>query len=792
MTTLSKDAGKSLRQLAEERVDKEIHLSQEQLSPEQMNQKLHDLLVHQAELEMQNEELLRTQLELAASQARYFDLYEFAPVGYLSISNKKLILRANISAAAMLGLEKKDLIKRQVSDFIYLEDQDIFYLNTKRVLEKNDLNDWEMRFMSSGGLPIWVHIQAVKEDNANALLLTFSDISNRKQTEIALRLSEERYRNIVESQTEFIDRYTHGGILTYVNPALARFVGVEAEALLGHSFYSFIHEDDRDECVRLIELISVQNPTVEVSGHIVLPDGTSRWVRWSQTGIFDETGSLIEYQAVGKDITEQRLAEIRLQESEKKYRLIFETAGDGISVMDPQGKLLTVNPLACNMLGYSYDELISLSADKIDARPDEMAANALTLMETGYYSGETVFIRKDGTTVPISVDARIIVWEGQPAILSICRDITSRKQIEENLRNSEQTLKSIIDANPEPHFLVERNGTIIMANSSLAKRLGRHVSEVEGYNIAELDPPDLHERRKFMVEEVFMSGKPNFFAELRDGRELENYINPVIHQNGKVAQVTILSIDVTEKNLINRQLVNSQKLENFGIIASGFAHNFNNALTSVLGYIELSLMRVEKSHKAYDLLSCANDSANRAAEMVSQLMFYSKECKTIGNQPLSLVKLAEESAFLSTAGSNVTSRLMLPPSLHSVIGDENLIRIAFQCLCSNAVQAMPKGGTLTISGRNVDASEENMPVPAEGEYVEISFGDQGCGIAAKDRSKIFTPYFTSKAEFGAGLGLATVHSVITRHGGAVTFVSETGKGTSFTLYLPAAADPEEL
>ena len=266
------------------------------------------------------------------------------------------------------------------------------------------------------------------------------DISHQKQTEKDLQQSNRRYRDIVESQTEFVDRYLPGGILTYVNPALARFTGIKAESLLGKSFYQFIHEAERDDCVRLIESISSEFPTVEIEGRIIRSDGTIRWTHWSQTGVFDEQGSLIEYQALGKDITEQKVAENALRESELKYRLLFESAGDSISVMDMQGKLLAVNPQTSKIIGYTNDELLSLTADKIDSRPNEMAANIGKLLENGYYFGETEFVRKDGSTVPISVDARLIVWDGQNAILNICRDITDHKQAQEEQLNLEKQL----------------------------------------------------------------------------------------------------------------------------------------------------------------------------------------------------------------------------------------------------------------------------------------------------------------------------------------------------------------
>ena len=363
-------------------------------------------------------------------------------------------------------------------------------------------------------------------------------------------------------------------------------------------------------------------------------------------------------------------------------------------------------------------------------------------------------------------------------------DITNRKEKEENIKNSEQILRSMIDANPEPHLLIERDGTIVMANRALAQRLGMSLDEIQGHNTAEFGSPDLHKQRMSQAEEVFMSGKPRIFTESHAGLELEIHIHPVFDQGGKVSQLAVLSIDVTEKNQMQRQRVNVQKLDTFGVIARGFAHNFNNALTSIMGNISLSRNKLDESHKAYKFLTSAEIAAKSAGKLSSQLLDFINSDKRIVKQ-LSIAKMVEESVLQATQGAKIASRLKIPTSLLAVYGDESQICKMLNCLCKNAVEAMPGGGTLTVTGRNVTTSREKLPFLTKGEYVELSFEDQGIGISEKDKTKIFTPFFTRKAEIGAGMGLAMVHSIITNHGGAITFVSEVDKGTTFTLYLPA-------
>ncbi|QWV92415.1 response regulator [Geomonas oryzisoli] len=248
-------------------------------------------------------------------------------------------------------------------------------------------------------------------------------------------------------------------------------------------------------------------------------------------------------------------------------------------------------------------------------------------------------------------------------------------------------------------------------------------------------------------------------------------------------RIVDIMIDMTERELLQQQIVRNQKLESIGVLAGGIAHNFNNALTGVLGYISFAKKFLEPAHNAHELLQQAEKATKRAAGFATQLLSFAK-----GGAPLRkgvpVAALVEESVLVSTKGGNVTVSIELDPHLPPVFVDDGQMRQAFNCICLNAVQAMPGGGRLTVRGRQVCSERDRLPAPLCGCYVELSFQDEGCGIREEDKSSIFTPYFTTKAQLGTGLGLATVHSIVTRHGGMITFDSQWGKGTTFTLYLP--------
>ena len=189
MTNLHAETARNLRQRAEEKARRGEEEVIETLTLENAKSMLHELRVHQIELELQQEELLLTQQELDSSLGRYFSLYHLAPVGYLTLSDAGLILEANLSVAVMLGVELKCLLKKPISQFIFREDQDTYYLNRKKVLEVNELQVWEMRLIQANGSPVWVNIHAAPSHDGECWI-TLSDISERRQAVEALKKSE--------------------------------------------------------------------------------------------------------------------------------------------------------------------------------------------------------------------------------------------------------------------------------------------------------------------------------------------------------------------------------------------------------------------------------------------------------------------------------------------------------------------------------------------------------------------------------------------------------------------------
>jgi signal transduction histidine kinase/CheY-like chemotaxis protein len=248
--------------------------------------------------------------------------------------------------------------------------------------------------------------------------------------------------------------------------------------------------------------------------------------------------------------------------------------------------------------------------------------------------------------------------------------------------------------------------------------------------------------------------------------------------------------NISDKKKMEGELLKAQKLESLGMLAGGIAHDFNNLLTAVIGNISSAQMRLGSDHAAADRMSKAANAADRARHLTHQLLTFSR-----GGTPIKkrapITGLLKDWVTFALMGSNVKCEFALPKALPWVVMDEGQISQVMNNLVLNAVQAMPRGGTIRVRAASVVVPRSDATPLEEGNYVKISVSDNGTGIPERYLRKIFDPYFTTKKK-GSGLGLATSYSIVKKHGGLITVRSEVGRGTTFYVYLPATVPGERI
>ncbi|HEY5995635.1 MAG TPA: PAS domain S-box protein [Candidatus Deferrimicrobiaceae bacterium] len=515
-------------------------------------------------------------------------------------------------------------------------------------------------------------------------------------------------------------------------------------------------------------------------------DGAERWVHGRGEFTRDASGKPLSMIGTIMDVTDRKRTEEALRESEARFALFMEHLPVAAFIKDSEGRVLMANRylqqltgVAEEMRGRTTAELFPPGIAARMIEDDRRAlADGLTVVEESVPDPSGGLRNFQTIKFPVPVEGGKVVLGG------IAIEMTERKRAEEALRTKERILRALIDANPESLFLLGLDATVIEANRTFAERIGKPLEEILGRNLRDLQPKGVVDSRKDWVTRLVASGKPAMFEDRIDGRDRDNRFFPAFGPSGEIDMVAGLSIDVTERNRLQEQLIRTQKLESLGVLAGGIAHDFNNILTAILGNLSLCRRMLDVGHPASGRLFECERATIRASELTQQLLTFAKGGAPVKGtvEPGSLI---EEVMQFALRGSNVRGIVDLAPGLWCLDADEGQVAQLLNNLFINAKQAMPRGGTLTVRATNeIPAGRPGTDLRG-GRFVAISVRDEGEGIPPENLGRIFDPYFTTKPG-GSGLGLASVHSIVHRHGGTVEVSSPRGSGAEFLVRLPAA------
>ena len=638
-----------------------------------------------------------------------------------------------------------------------------------------------------------------------------------RQSENALRESEERYRLLIETMNEGLGMVDNKGIRTFVNRKFCEMTGYPKEELIGYPAAKLYVEEENQKIFqeqRIKREKGEDNPYEIVITH---KDGNKIQVLVSPKPVYDKDGQYVGSIAIFTDITDRKKAEEKLRESEEQYRLLIETMNEGLGMVDNKGIRTFVNRKFCEMTGYPKEELIGYPAAKlyVEEENQKIFQEQRIKREKGEDNPyEIVITHKDGNKIQVLVSPKPVYdKDGQyVGSIAIFTDITDRKKAEEKLRESEQRLHRVIEGSPLPTFVIGKDHKVIYWNRALEELSGIKAEEIIGtteqwrafYNEERPCMADLlvdqaldaipqwyldKYTKSLLMDEAYEA--TDFFPELGEsGRWLRFTAAVIRDSHGDLVGAIETLEDVTERRRAEEELSRVNKLESLGILASGIAHDFNNLVSVMLRNIFAAKLSLpdEQQEVLGEGLEIAEKVGHQAKELAHRLITFAK-----GGEPVrkiaSISKLLMNAVDLPLSGSKVICEFSLPDNLWPVEMDDVQIRQVINNLLINAREAVHDVGIITIHAENVNISAGNGLPLKEGNYVKWSIRDHGIGISKENLPKIFDPYFTTKptgSARGMGLGLAICYSIIKKHDGVIAVESEPGLGSTFIVYLPAS------
>jgi len=366
--------------------------------------------------------------------------------------------------------------------------------------------------------------------------------------------------------------------------------------------------------------------------------------------------------------------------------------------------------------------------------------------------------------------------------------LADRKQAEEALRASEERYSAIFHEARDGIVLIDaETGRIADCNPQFEEMTGRPLSDLRQMEIWEIRPPDKVEIAKEKFHEIRKEGHGGSIE--LEFQKPEGTIVPIEFVSKRVTfknRSLVISVarDITERKQTEETLQKMERLKSIGTLAGGIAHDFNNILLGMFGNIAIAKEDLPIDHPSRKALEGAENAMNRAIRLTKQLLTFAKGGAPVTDH-IRLGGLVKDVVRFDLSGSNIKLVFKSSDDLWLAEVDKGQIQQVFSNLTVNARQAMPDGGHLYVTLENAEVSGNAVPGLRQGRYVRILVTDEGIGISPKHLDRIFDPYFTTK-QAGTGLGLATVYSIVNRHGGSIGMDSILGKGTTVTLYLPAS------
>jgi len=487
--------------------------------------------------------------------------------------------------------------------------------------------------------------------------------------------------------------------------------------------------------------------------------------------------NVVSVESLGEESVRRQESERELKDREEYFRRLFEYSNDAVFIYDFDGKINAANNRACNMLGYTKEELLEIPFMDLQVTGEISRSKAAfkTGAKTGSLRFESRFQKKDGDAIDVEISSSIVDLK-HGIMQSIVSNITERKEIEKSLRESEEKFRSFMETASDLMFITDTNGMFTYVNEAMLHVMGYAREEIVGLPFAEVLDRDNLEYAKIKRRQFVEWGEDihQLVWETKTRRKIHGEMKAtgIYDTDGRFQGIRGVFRDVTERKKVEE----SQRLAELGKLSSDMAHEVRNQIAIIATRANIAIMRNVPNDDLQKDLKIITDQCEQVKDIVKRLLLFSKPSK--GNfREVNLTEAVELVIQLvkdQFAKHNVAIDIESDGDLPAVRIDEKQIQEVFLNLLRNAFEAMPSGGRISVH------------TFLNGDMVQTDLTDNGSGISEADLAHIFDPFFTTK-ETGTGLGLSVCYGIVQAHRGMLKYTSKVGQGTTASVALPVAS-----
>lgn len=759
------------------------------------------------------------QIKQEKSQSEEFSraIIDSSPLPVLSLDLDGNVLTWNAAAERVLGWTADEVIGQSLP--IVPEDKkEEFAVLRQRLVKEGGFAGLEVVRQRKDRQLIDVSLSTAaihdQKGHVAGIMAFLEDITERKRAEQALKEAKENLSVTLNSIGDGVIATDTRGRITRMNPVAEQLTGWRlkqaANMPLEQVFYIVNAQSGERAENPAVKVLST-GQIVGLANHTTLISRDKKEYQIADSGspIRDREGNIIGVVLVFRDITREYRMRRSLEESEVRFRSIVEGAPEPIFIQTEK-KFAYLNPAACDLFGIdSAHELIGTPVmDRFHPDFHHAVQERIRKLNEGrkpvHELLEQKYLRIDGSEVWVETSGEPIVYEGKNGALVFARNINQRKETERALRESEEKYRELFNSIRDAILVSDAERNIIDCNTAFTELFGYSLQELQGQKTSAVyddrreylqmgqeisdnvrNPQFIYTIRYKKKDGQVFPGETNVFYLRKNSGEITGYI-------GLIRDVSEREKVQAERDRLEMQLRQAQKMEAIGRLAGGVAHDFNNFLTTISGNAQIGLMDLEKNQEMYEIMQEIKEAGERAGNLTRQLLAFSRK-QILQPEVLDLNDVIQdlEKMLRRLIGEHISLVAQTEPGLGLVEADPGQVEQVIMNLAINARDAMPEGGKLTIEVANVQLDESYSKghghLVTPGPYVMLAVSDTGTGMSPDIQNLVFDPFFTTKAkDKGTGLGLSTVYGIVKQSRGNIWVYSEPGKGTTFKIYLPRA------